>query len=141
MTVFNVRLGHWSPNPADDRVWTRHDPPFGGIYLLSELFGRTQHSSPFVYLSDGGHFENLGIYELVRRGCRLIIATDAGCDPDYAFDDLAIGDRLPLEAGRRGPDGTFRRRVHRGGHRGGAAYGQAACQTGGHISGGLTVGI
>ena len=88
MTVFNVRLGHWSPNPANERHWTRHDPPFGGIYLLSELFGRTQHSSPFVYLSDGGHFENLGIYELVRRRCACIVAVDAGQDAKSQFDDL-----------------------------------------------------
>lgn len=88
MTVFNVRLGHWSPNPASERHWTKHDPPFGGIYLLSELFGRTQHTSPFVYLSDGGHFENLGLYELVRRRCACIVAIDAGEDGDSHFDDL-----------------------------------------------------
>ncbi|MDO9220506.1 MAG: hypothetical protein Q7T90_05705 [Thiobacillus sp.] len=88
MTVFNVRLGHWSPNPANENHWTQHDPPFGGIYLLSELFGRTQHTSPFVYLSDGGHFENLGIYELVRRRCTCIIAIDAGEDGNSHFDDL-----------------------------------------------------
>jgi len=88
MTVFNVRLGHWSPNPASEKHWTKHDPPFGGIYLLSELFGHTQHSSPFVYLSDGGHFENLGIYELVRRRCTCIVAIDAGEDSDSHFGDL-----------------------------------------------------
>jgi len=88
MTVFNVRLGHWSPNPASERHWTQHDPPFGGIYLLSELFGRTQHTSPFVYLSDGGHFENLGVYELVRRRCACIVAIDAGADSNSQFDDL-----------------------------------------------------
>jgi hypothetical protein len=88
MTVFNVRLGHWSPNPLNDHHWTRQDPPFGGIYLLSELFGRTQHNSPFVYLSDGGHFENLGIYELVRRRCACIVAIDAGEDSNSHFDDL-----------------------------------------------------
>jgi hypothetical protein len=88
MTVFNVRLGHWSPNPANENHWTKHDPPFGGIYLLNELFGRTQHTSPFVYLSDGGHFENLGIYELVRRRCTCIVAIDAGADSKSQFDDL-----------------------------------------------------
>jgi hypothetical protein len=88
MTVFNVRLGHWSPNPANAHHWTKHDPPFGGIYLLSELFGRTQHSSPFVYLSDGGHFENLGLYELVRRRCACIVAIDAGEDGKSQFGDL-----------------------------------------------------
>jgi hypothetical protein len=88
MTVFNVRLGHWSPNPANEQAWKLHDPPFGGVYLLSELFGRTQHTSPFVYLSDGGHFENLGIYELVRRRCACIVAIDAGEDSNSHFEDL-----------------------------------------------------
>ena len=43
-----------------------------------------------MYLSDGGHFDNLGIYELVRRRCRLIIACDAGADHTYSFTDLAL---------------------------------------------------
>jgi predicted acylesterase/phospholipase RssA len=88
MTVFNVRLGHWSPNPADDTQWTMDGPPFGGTYLLKELFGQTQYTSSFVYLSDGGHFENLGIYELVRRRCACIVAVDAGEDADSRFEDL-----------------------------------------------------
>lgn len=88
MTVFNVRLGHWSPNPADDRTWQKHDPRFGGNYLLRELFGQTELDSPFVYLSDGGHFENLGIYELVRRRCACIVAIDAAQDADRQFNDL-----------------------------------------------------
>jgi hypothetical protein len=41
-----------------------------------------------VYLSDGGHFENLGLYELVRRRCRYIIACDAGQDGALTFEDL-----------------------------------------------------
>jgi hypothetical protein len=45
-------------------------------------------TSPFVYLSDGGHFENLGIYELVRRRCACIVVIDAGEDVDSRFDDL-----------------------------------------------------
>ncbi|MEW5966963.1 MAG: hypothetical protein AB1720_08230 [Pseudomonadota bacterium] len=88
MTVFNVRLGHWTPNPRNDHTWTLHDPPFGGTYLLKELFGKTDHASPFVYLSDGGHFENLGLYELVRRRCACIVVVDAGEDRDTRFDDL-----------------------------------------------------
>ncbi len=88
MTVFNVRLGHWCPNPANAKVWTRPNPSFGGGYLLKELFGQTDKDAPFVYLSDGGHFENLGIYELVRRRCACIVAIDAGQDPDSQFEDL-----------------------------------------------------
>jgi hypothetical protein len=41
-----------------------------------------------VYLSDGGHFENLGLYEMVRRGCAEIVVVDAGCDPTYSYEDL-----------------------------------------------------
>ena len=48
-----------------------------------------------VYLSDGGHFDNLGLYEMVRRRCRFIIVSDVGCDPRFAFEDIFIGaDRL-----------------------------------------------
>ena len=39
-------------------------------------------------LSDGGHFENLGLYEMVRRRCRFIVLSDAGCDPGITFEDL-----------------------------------------------------
>jgi hypothetical protein len=44
--------------------------------------------SEWIYLSDGGHFENLGLYEMVRRRCRRIVVSDAGCDPDCSFEDL-----------------------------------------------------
>jgi hypothetical protein len=57
--------------------------------LFREMFGLTNSASRYVYLSDGGHFENLGIYELVRRRCRYVIACDGGADPSYAFEDLA----------------------------------------------------
>lgn len=109
LTVFNVRLGWWMHNPLGavksqiDRVdasitkyfvqrnISRWNPEKGpaGHRLLFELAGLTNESSRFVQLSDGGHFENLGIYELVRRNCRYIIACDAGADPEYEFFDLA----------------------------------------------------
>jgi hypothetical protein len=53
-----------------------------------EAFGLTTDDRPYVYLSDGGHFENLGLYEMVRRRCRFILVVDAGCDPSFAFEDL-----------------------------------------------------
>ncbi|HWA28824.1 MAG TPA: hypothetical protein VG734_24445 [Lacunisphaera sp.] len=43
----------------------------------------------YLHLSDGGHFENLALYELVRRHCRYVIVSDCGADADVAFDDLA----------------------------------------------------
>lgn len=92
MTLFNVRLGWWLGNPgAAGNKWgayRREGPLFSAVPLLFEALGQTTDENPYVYLSDGGHFENLGLYEMVRRRCRFIVVIDAGCDADFAFDDL-----------------------------------------------------
>ncbi len=88
MTVFNVRLGWWLGNPRREDKWWKSSPRIGLPYLIAELLAMTNDRSSYVYLSDGGHFENLGIYELVRRRCRLILVSDATADPDYKFGDL-----------------------------------------------------
>jgi hypothetical protein len=88
MTVFNVRLGWWCGNPKFPDQWKKAGTPWGIWYLMAELFGKTNEKLKYVYLSDGGHFENLGIYELVRRRCRFIVACDASQDPDKRFEDL-----------------------------------------------------
>ena len=88
MTVFNVRLGWWIQNTCKLSQWINPGPRQSIKYLLKELLANTNDADEFVYVSDGGHFENLGIYELVRRRCRYIIACDAGCDPHYVFEDL-----------------------------------------------------
>jgi hypothetical protein len=87
MTIFDVRLGWWIGNPGRHH-WRNGSPTVGFYWLLRELLGSTNDDSEFVYLSDGGHFENLAVYELVRRRCKLIIACDASCDSGYAFGDL-----------------------------------------------------
>jgi len=89
MTVFNIRLGWWLGNPCHARGWRSDNPAFGLGCLVSELLGMTNADRRYVYLSDGGHFENLGIYELVRRRCRVIIASDAAADGGFGFGDLA----------------------------------------------------
>jgi hypothetical protein len=91
MTVFNIRLGLWMQNP--DRVsanvpFTGRGPILGLRALAMELFGKTDANWDYVHLSDGGHFENLGLYELVRRRCRFIVVSDAGQDRGRHFDDL-----------------------------------------------------
>ncbi len=88
MTVFNVRLGWWLGNPRSEYTWEKKGPSAGLFYLLVELFGLTNDERGFVYLSDGGHFDNLGIYELVHRRCRFIVACDAEEDGGLEFDGL-----------------------------------------------------
>ncbi|MCH8622810.1 patatin-like phospholipase family protein [Undibacterium sp. TS12] len=88
MTLLNIRLGRWSPNPAKNK-WKHPGPRFGLFSLLQELFGYSNEESSFVCLSDGGHFDNTGIYELVRRRCAVIWIVDAAADPDRGFEVLA----------------------------------------------------
>jgi hypothetical protein len=90
MTLFNVRLGWWLGNPgeAGARTWWRRGPWHAALPLFAEAFGNTTASDSFVNLSDGGHFDNLGLYEMILRRCRYIVAIDAGCDQSYIFEDL-----------------------------------------------------
>ncbi|MGE5325122.1 MAG: patatin-like phospholipase family protein [Actinomycetota bacterium] len=90
MTFFNARLGWWLPNPGPHgrKVWRRISPLFSLWPLLNEALGRTNDQNRWVYVSDGGHFENLGLYEMVVRRCKRIIVVDGGCDPDFNFEDL-----------------------------------------------------
>ncbi len=90
MTLFNARLGWWLGNPgsAGKDSYGSEEPKLALQPILDEMFGRTTDTSPYIYLSDGGHFENLGLYEMVRRRCRFIVVSDAGCDPKASYDDL-----------------------------------------------------
>jgi hypothetical protein len=90
MTLFNVRLGAWlgNPGPAGHAVFHRSSPGNAALHVAKEAFGLTDNDSPYVYLSDGGHFENLGLYEMVLRRCHLIVVSDAGCDTDCCLEDL-----------------------------------------------------
>lgn len=85
MTIFNARFGFWISNPL------RHEkmrPVWWPFYFFKELLSQIGTSNAKLNISDGGHIENLGVYELLRRKCRLIIAVDAGADADYSFADL-----------------------------------------------------
>jgi len=88
MTLLNARLGWWLAHPRDLNRVRRAGPAFAVGALVNELLGRTDDRRPWLFVSDGGHFENLGLYEVVRRGCRDIVVVDASCDPDRNYDDL-----------------------------------------------------
>jgi hypothetical protein len=90
LALFNVRLGWWLGNPGDagQRSYNKEGPKLAAKPLFDEAFGQTTDQSSYVYLSDGGHFEDLGLYEMVRRRCRFIVVVDAGEDAKFAFEDL-----------------------------------------------------
>jgi hypothetical protein len=87
LTVFNVRLGWWLGNALKKTF--RSPGPFIGLpYALQELFGMANADRGYVNLSDGGHFDNMGIYELVRRKCRYIICCDGEQDAELTFNGI-----------------------------------------------------
>jgi hypothetical protein len=108
LALFNARLGWWLGNPGENgnNSYKKEGPRMAAGPLLAETLGLTTDERPYVYLSDGGHFEDLGLYEMVRRRCRFIVLIDAGEDGDFAFEDLGnavrkiyidLGIRITLE--------------------------------------------
>lgn len=85
-TLLNLRLGYWTWNPL--KLDTKFPVVWWPLYFFYELLSRIGTDNRMVNISDGGHIENLAVFELLRRKCRLIIAIDAGADPDFAFADL-----------------------------------------------------
>jgi len=111
LALANIRLGVWVPNPRhvneecqktpDDnipslapggrsKVSVFHRPR--PEYLWKELFGRNRLDDKFLYVTDGGHYENLGLVELLRRGCKTIYCFDAG----GGSTSKALGDAIAL---------------------------------------------
>lgn len=93
MTLFNVRLGAWLPNPAwpgANRAFLEAADADGVAPMLDEIIGRSDATDRYVYLSDGGHFDNLALYEMLRRRCRYMVVVDAGQDVAYAYADLRM---------------------------------------------------
>ena len=88
MAALNLRLGLWVPNPRRPKDAPQRLLP--GVLFFREMLALTiaDQRSREIHLSDGGHFDNLALYELVRRHCRYVIVSDCGADPSVAFDDF-----------------------------------------------------
>ncbi len=111
MTLLNVRLGYWVPHPRALRTWLgevrQRLRKKGGkkrqigslpdrwhwrirpLALVREMFSQVSEKGKWVNLSDGGHIENLAVYELLRRRCKYIICGDGEADKNLTFGGLA----------------------------------------------------
>lgn len=89
MSLLNIRLGYFVRNRKHRKFLWYGDKPSHFDIMLTEL-GVTPltERGKWFQLSDGGHFENLALYELIRRRCRLILISDGGADPDFQFGDV-----------------------------------------------------
>ena len=90
MSMLSLRLGYWAPHPHPGKNWIGI-PNFIFPGMMSVLIGGNLHEDyKIIDLTDGGHFENLGLYELVRRRLKLIVICDSSADPDGKLQSLAL---------------------------------------------------
>lgn len=97
MGLMNIRLGYWAPHPHQSKSWMSrllYGKVPGALSAMSEWFGQYSLKGKFINLSDGGHFDNIGVYELLRRRCKYIIVADAEADQSMKFQALAYLIRL-----------------------------------------------
>ena len=86
MTLLNVRLGYWAPTP-NRKAQNSLQPRLWPFYIVREFFSQTNDLSDYCYLTDGGYFDNTGLYSLIERGCRFVVLIDCGTDskpPSFA---------------------------------------------------------
>jgi len=88
LTALNLRLGIWLNRPGN----TSRGP--GLWQLVKEMTATADEHGAFLNISDGGHIENLGVYELLKRRCRFIVAVDGENDPTMTFHALTNLQRL-----------------------------------------------
>lgn len=101
LALLNIRLGYWLRNPkhlapGDDfrrSAWEKLRDALK-LYLVSEMFSQLDERATEVYLTDGGHIENLGLYELLRRRVGTIVVIDAEADPAMTFTAFVTAQRF-----------------------------------------------
>lgn len=115
LALLNLRLGFWLPNPSGTAFEDRRARPalpameedrprrswedILRLYLLAEATGQLRSDSSRVYITDGGHIDNIGLYQLLKRKCKLIIVVDAEADAGMnfgAFTDVQRFARIDL---------------------------------------------
>lgn len=100
LAITGARLGSWLPNPcylhdalnraaADDWLVPRLPRSRSMVYLLREVVNSHPHSDRLLHTTDGGHYDNLGLIELLRRRCRTIYCIDASGDSPPMAETLA----------------------------------------------------
>lgn len=107
LAALNVRMGAWLPNPGLElgRHLVRDWPTPRIDNLFSEVFGTFDAGDANLYVADGGHWDNLGLVEALRRRPELVVCLDASDDEDLAMLRLAMElARVDLDAVVELPD-------------------------------------
>ncbi len=103
LALLNLRLGYWLRNPRYVEDVQNAAPQgaarpaervkaswydFFRFYLAAEAFGVLRSDSTRIFVSDGGHIDNSGLYQLLKRKCQMIMVIDAEADPAMNFGAL-----------------------------------------------------
>lgn len=102
LSLLNIRLGYWMKNPRylertrtiGGRLRARLANAGDRFFLFMEMFNMLDENRRHLYLTDGGHIENLGLYELLKRGCALIVVIDGEADPEMGFEAFLKAERF-----------------------------------------------
>ncbi|MDF3069938.1 MAG: hypothetical protein K0R38_5539 [Polyangiaceae bacterium] len=88
--VLNMNLGVWLPNPRllSTRSRMRFLFRLWPVTYVQLIVGKLTTERPLLHVADGGFVDNLGLIELLRRRCRIILAVDSTFDPRYHFSHL-----------------------------------------------------
>ncbi|MEO8042661.1 MAG: patatin-like phospholipase family protein, partial [Acidobacteriota bacterium] len=98
MSLFNIRLGWWLGNTnamgarldySDRTFYSKSSPTVAMLPLLNETLGWTDENKRYINVTDGGHFENLALYEMVLRRCKFIVLSDGAADDGFKFGEIA----------------------------------------------------
>lgn len=133
LTIFNLRLGVWLPNPLWVDANMRASKSESGsaewsdrpriTHLFKEMFSMYRITDRYLYVTDGGHWENLGLVELLRRGCTEVYVFDASGDTAETFNTIGqaialarieLGVDIDLRPERMRPEKPKRRRRAKG---------------------------
>ncbi len=108
LALLNIRLGYWLRNPRHLRAEARRRRPHPRQRRHRQILSAAWRCSisstrtvATVFLSDGGHIENLGVYELLKRGCKTIVVIDAEADPTMSFGSLRSSNAMPASISAR----------------------------------------
>ena len=82
-------------------LWYRLMQPTAGL-LWSEAVGHLSYRDTWMYVTDGGHYDNLGLVEALRRGARHIVVLDASGDKADTW--FTLGGSIALARSDAGVD-------------------------------------
>ena len=104
LAFLNIRLGYWVRNPSAtqlQKTMAKWGPNFFYPGFLQGLMGKgLNEKASYLELTDGGHFDNTGLYELIRRRVDVIYFSSAGADPNFTLDDVgSILVRIQIDFG------------------------------------------